>query len=79
MKSVIPNCLLLESNNPILYADDGNALVYTFKRLSERLSKPEYLDGVVENLLSFNVELTEEFNLFFPEVIEYVKEICQCD
>jgi acyl carrier protein phosphodiesterase len=57
--------------------DEG--IRYTFKWLSERLSKPEYLDGVVENLLSFNVELTEEFNLFFPEVIEYVKEICQCD
>lgn len=57
--------------------DEG--IRYTFKRLSERLSKPEYLDGVVENLLSFNEKMTEEFNLFFPEVIEYVRENCECD
>ncbi len=57
--------------------DDG--IRYTFKRLSERLSKPEYLDGVVDNLLGFNEEMTEEFNLFFPEVIEYVRENCNCD
>jgi len=52
---------------------------YTFKRLSERLSKPEYMNGVVDNLLSFNKEMTEEFNLFFPEVIEYVRKNCKCD
>ncbi|MFK8005586.1 MAG: ACP phosphodiesterase [Saprospiraceae bacterium] len=57
--------------------DEG--IRYTFKRLSERLSKPEYLDGVVDNLLSFNEEMTEEFNSFFPEVIEYVRENCKCD
>jgi acyl carrier protein phosphodiesterase len=57
--------------------DEG--IRYTFKRLTERLSKPEYLDGVVDNLLRFNEEMTEEFNLFFPEVIEYVRENCKCD
>ncbi|MFK7770976.1 MAG: ACP phosphodiesterase [Saprospiraceae bacterium] len=57
--------------------DEG--IRYTFKRLSERLSKPEYLDGVVDNLQHFNKEMTEEFNLFFPEVIEYVRANCQCD
>lgn len=57
----------------------NDGIRYTFKRLSERLSKPEYLDGVVDNLLGFNEEMTEEFNLFFPEVIEYVRENCNCD
>ena len=52
---------------------------YTFKRLSERLSKPEYLDGVVDNLLESEEEFHQEFNSFFPEVINYVNENCKCD
>ena len=52
---------------------------YTFKRLAERLSRPEYLDGVVDNLLQDEKVLEEEFNLFFPKVINYVNENCKCD
>ena len=52
---------------------------YTFKRLSERLSRPEYLDGVVDNLLASEEEFHNEFNLFFPEVISYVNDNCKCD
>ncbi len=52
---------------------------YTFKRLSERLSKPEYLDGVVDNLLESEEEFHKEFNSFFPQVINYVNDNCKCD
>lgn len=51
---------------------------YTFKRLAERLSKPEHLDGVVENLMKYHDEFAAEFNLFFPEVIRYVEDNCKC-
>lgn len=52
---------------------------YTFKRLAERLSRPEYLENVMDNLLENVDEFTEEFNSFFPEVITYVNENCLCD
>ena len=47
---------------------------YTFERLAERLSKPEYLEGVMENLLAEEEKFTKEFNSFFPDVMEYVEE-----
>ncbi|HFB99908.1 MAG TPA: DUF479 domain-containing protein, partial [Phaeodactylibacter sp.] len=42
---------------------------FTFKKLSERVSKPEYLENVVEHLLENEIAFTEEFNSFFPEMI----------
>jgi len=48
-----------------------SGIEYTFKRLQERLSKPEQLENVVENLFAYEKEFEEEFNLFFPEVIEF--------
>ena len=47
---------------------------YTFLRLQERLSKPEHLENVVDNLLKFENEFAEEFNSFFPDLIKYVQE-----
>ena len=47
-------------------------LRYTFERLKSRLSKPEQLDNVVENLFRHEDSLNEGFNIFFPEMIEYV-------
>ena len=52
---------------------------YTFKRLRERLSKPELLNNVVDHLLEHQDAFEEEFNVFFPDVIEYVREKCFCD
>ena len=48
-------------------------LRYTFERLKSRLSKPEQLDNVVENLFRHENSLNEGFNIFFPEMIEFVK------
>ena len=48
-------------------------LRYTFERLKSRLSKPEQLDNVVENLFQHEAALNEGFNIFFPEMIEYVR------
>ena len=47
-------------------------LRYTFERLKNRLSKPEQLDDVVDNLFKHEEDLNKGFNIFFPEMIEYV-------
>ena len=47
-------------------------LRYTFERLKSRLSQPEQLEDVVENLFKHEKSLNEGFNIFFPEMIEYV-------
>ena len=47
-------------------------LHYTFERMKSRLSKPEQLQNVVDNLMKHEEELNDGFNIFFPEMIEYV-------
>ncbi|MEN0046091.1 MAG: ACP phosphodiesterase [Bacteroidota bacterium] len=50
----------------------------TFERLKRRVSQPKYLDQSVESLKAHHTLLTQEFNGFFPEVMEVVKENCAC-
>ena len=50
----------------------------TFLRMKRRVSKPEYLDNTISSLLRDEALLDEEFNHFFPEVIEYVRRECFC-
>lgn len=49
-------------------------MAYTFDRLKARVSKPALLEGSVESLQIHHAALTEEFNHFFPDVIQMVKE-----
>jgi acyl carrier protein phosphodiesterase len=53
-------------------------LEQTFRRLQRRVSKPELLENVTNTLLKYEEELDEEFQLFFPEVIAYVRNECLC-
>lgn len=53
-------------------------LEQTFRRLQRRVSKPELLENVTNTLLKYEEELDEEFQLFFPDVIAYVRNECLC-
>ena len=73
----------LRQHLPQMIADDWlraygthNGLAIAFRRMKARVSRPEYLDGVLESLVLHFEELNEEFNNFFPEVVEYVR--CEC-
>ena len=75
----------LQKRLPFMIADDWllkygteAGLTFVFEKTQQRLSKPEYLDNVVPNFLK-DVDLYDaEFNVFFPEVIEYVELNCAC-
>ena len=53
-------------------------LAFTFDRMQYRLSKPEQLKGVIENLQRFESEFDQEFTVFFPEVMAFVQGECSC-
>ena len=48
----------------------------TFHRISPRLSKPYFLEGVMTSLVEQEELLNEEFLTFFPEVVGFVEEWC---
>ena len=51
---------------------------YTFNRMRYRVSRPELLLGATQTMQQYEKELNKEFNLFFPDVIRYVKTECLC-
>ena len=53
-------------------------LAYTFKRVAERLSRPDHLDGIMKTLKNHEKELNQGFLQFFPEAVDYVKGECAC-
>ena len=78
--------LKLKSIVPRMIADDWlvgysrvEGIRYTFERMKRRVSKPDHLNNVIESLTRDEALLNEEFNQFFPEVIEYVKTECLYD
>jgi len=82
-KSVMPPKIQIRLSNMI----DGDWLIgysqyeglaFTFDRMQFRLSKPEYLHGVIENLQTHESAFDEEFRTFFPEVIAFVNDECGC-
>ncbi|MEL6943528.1 MAG: acyl carrier protein phosphodiesterase, partial [Bacteroidota bacterium] len=50
----------------------------TFRRMKRRVSKPEHLENAVRSLQDNHKELTDTFHLFFPELIQLVRETCFC-
>ena len=65
---------------PEMVADDwlikygwGDGLRDVFNKMKKRVSRPTLLDNAVESLKKDYDLYESEFNLFFPEVIEYVK------
>lgn len=82
-KSAMPPKIQIRLSNMI----DGDWLIgysqyeglaFTFDRMQFRLSKPEYLHGVIENLQTYESAFDEEFKVFFPEVIAFVNDECGC-
>lgn len=53
-------------------------LAYTFRRVQERVSKPEQFIEVMDSLDRDMELLTVEFNAFFPEAIQFIREECFC-
>ena len=56
------------------YGDPGR-LAGVFRRLRRRMSRPRYLDGVMETLDLETPALEAEFLDFFPQAIEYVQQL----
>jgi len=44
----------------------------TFERFKHRLSRPELLKGVIDNLSQLDKELESDFLLFFPELMKHI-------
>ena len=55
-----------------------NGIDYTFYRMQQRVSRPEYLEGALDSLIRDFEPLNLEFNRFFPDVIGFVKGECLC-
>ena len=51
----------------------------TVRYLQKRASRPELLEMATETLQENEFQLNEEFNAFFPEVIDMVRRECFCD
>ena len=52
-----------------------NGIAFTFRRMSRRVSKPEYLNGAIETMVAHFEEFNTEFNQFFPDVIAYAQSV----
>lgn len=73
----------LQRHLPMMIADNWlqsygshNGLAIAFSRMKMRASRPKYLDGALESLILHFEALNEEFNAFFPDVIEYAQGEC---
>lgn len=63
---------MTQGNWLISYATlDG--IQYAITRMTQRASKPELLEGAIDSLTTDLELLNEEFNRFFPEIIEHIK------
>lgn len=63
---------MIHGNWLVSYATlDG--IQYAINRMKQRASKPEMLDGAIESLENDLDLLNEEFNRFFPEILDYIK------
>lgn len=69
--------MMVEDDWLIIYTH-VEGLNRTFRRLQRRVSRPELLEGATNTLLKYEEELDEEFQLFFPDVIAYVRDECLC-
>ena len=75
-ESLQPHLPMMIADNWLQSYGSHNGLAIAFNRMKRRTSRPEYLDGVLESLVLHFEDLNEEFNAFFPDVIEYVR--CEC-
>lgn len=76
--SVMPG--FLQERLPRMIADDWlvkygteSGLRYTFERMKKRTRYPKYFNGAVDNFLKDYELYEKEFNLFFPDLIDVLK------
>lgn len=69
----------MQRNLPIMTEEDWlmryqsvEGMRDTFSRFKHRLSRPELLEGVIENLMELDEELDKDFTAFFPELSSYI-------
>ena len=48
-------------------------MVYAFDRIKYRASKPEWFANAFQNLLNYWEPFVEDFSIFFPDLVQYVK------
>jgi acyl carrier protein phosphodiesterase len=75
LQRVLPR--MVEDNWLVGYSKK-QGIAFTFDRMKRRVSKPQYLDNILESMERDFDQLDEEFNLFFPDVINYVRDECLC-
>lgn len=71
----------LQQRLPKMIADDWlfkygteKGLRFTFERMKRRTNYPQFFENAVDNFLKDYLLYEKEFNLFFPELIEAVKD-----
>ena len=75
LHGVVPRMI---ADNWLVRYGTREGIAFTFSRLQRRVSKPEFLEGVLPSLDQNEKELTEEFRQFFPEIAEAVQVFCAC-
>lgn len=75
LQGVLPR--MVEDNWLVGYSKK-QGIAFTFNRMKRRVSKPQYLENILESMERDFDQLDEEFNLFFPDVIDYVRNECLC-
>ncbi|MEY4904413.1 MAG: hypothetical protein RLZZ292_2228, partial [Bacteroidota bacterium] len=55
----------------LMHYGKQEGLRYTFQRFEKRLKFPMPLDAAVDYLLLYLEEFTNEFNVFFPEMVSH--------
>lgn len=72
----------MQRNLPIMTEEDWlmryqsvEGMRDTFSRFKPRLSRPELLEGVIENLVELDTELDKDFQVFFPELSAYIHKM----
>ena len=75
LKKYLPNMI---ERDWLLSYSTKEGMEFTFDRVKKRTSFPSSLEKATENLFKDLNLYNEEFNQFFPEVILYVKSLCDC-
>ena len=69
----------MKKNLPAMLADDWlmtykslDGMIRVFDRFKHRLSRPELLARVTENLMQLDKELESDFQIFFPALEKHI-------
>ena len=60
--------------NWLLNYQHTEGIAYAIERVKKRVSRPDLLEDSIASLLDNVEEMDKEFNVFFPEIIAYLRE-----